>query len=100
MRKMSGVGLAADAELISCASRLIAAEVDLQHLFALNIGPMFVFQQRDSLTPRRLDHVARRRIDVAAVDAEGNPARLIPEGNAEELPWAAWARRRKRGRGC
>src|SRR5207249_4707435 len=82
---MSGVDLAADAELISCANRLIAAEVDLQHLFALNIGPMFVFQQRYSFASRRLDHVARRRIDVAAVDTERNPARLIPQGDAEEL---------------
>src|SRR3954451_14404664 len=75
-----------DAELVARADGLASLEVDLEHLLALYVAPGLVLQAGHELPGLDLDHVAGRRIGVAAVDAEGDPARLVAGLQALERP--------------
>ena len=61
------------------------ANINLEHLLALHGASGFVGEGRDDLPRARVDDIAGRRIGVAAVDAEGDPAGLIAQHDAGRL---------------
>ena len=72
-------------KLIACADGLGAREVDLQQLLALHRSAVLVGQARHDLARADVDHIARGRVGISAVEAERDPAGLVPDLNAGEL---------------
>src|SRR5437764_9536209 len=91
-RARRSLTLGAFAALISRTNGLLVVEDDLDHLLAMNLAACFILQCCDDLFRARIDDLARRRIDVAPVDTESDPAGLVPYLNA-----AHQFRRRSRG---
>src|SRR5256885_5187048 len=81
----SSLVLLADGELVACADGLVVGEVDLKQFFALDLMAGFVFEGGDDAFGGGVDYVAGGGIGAAAVDAEGDPAGLIAQGDAGHL---------------
>ena len=71
------------------AHRHAVDEDDLDHLLAVDLAALLVRQRGDDLLRLRVDHLAGRRIGVAAVEAERDPARLLAQLDARRSASAA-----------
>src|SRR5881296_623284 len=78
---------APQAELVASTHGLVALEINLQQLFTLYVVALFVLQPCDDFSAGGVDYVTSGWVSVAAIEAEGNPARLVSHGDAGDLFW-------------
>src|SRR5262249_49638505 len=75
----------AEAELVAGAGRHALLKDDLDHLLAVDLAALLVFQRGEDLFRLGVDDLAGGRVGVAAVEAEGDPARLFAQADAGRL---------------
>src|SRR5438045_2709094 len=77
---------ATQTKLIPRAHRLAGLPLDLDHLFTVHRPSRFIGEPGDDLAAGDIDNIAGRRIGVLAVEAERDPARLLADFDAGDLP--------------
>src|SRR5262245_28310877 len=60
--------------------------MNFHHLFAVYWRARFIGEARDDLPSGDVDHIASGGVGVFAVEAERNPARLLADFDARDLP--------------
>src|SRR6266550_7036142 len=65
-------------------NRLTLERIDLEEVLASHLRARRIFEHTDNSPCRRVDHIARRRIRIAAVKAERNPSRLAGQFDRRE----------------
>src|SRR5262245_20355705 len=72
-------------KLIPRSDRVIASEINLEHLLALHFGAFLILQTYNNFTSFDVNHIARRRVGVPSIDAKRDPARLIADWDGLNL---------------